>query len=143
MWSDNTGGANAVYDIGNSQYVLGVTCMMVGDWTLAMSSTSCAFPSGLTWALQLISNKVTSGSGTASVSKTYTTAGKFTCYCCCYHCLELFLTVLSLFFFPTYLYFSRWCIVQGLVLDCILHWLQYADIIRCQSHIRHQYRHHL
>ena len=78
MSSDNTGGANAVYDIGNFQNVFGVTSATSGVWTLAMSSTSCSFPLGLTWALQLINNKVASGSGTASVSKTYTTAGKFT-----------------------------------------------------------------
>ena len=71
----------------------GVTSMVMGDWTLAMSTTSCValrsaslaasqslspqFPSGLMWALELINNKVTSGSGTVSVSKTYITTGKF------------------------------------------------------------------
>ena len=93
MYSGSGGHANAVYDIGNTQNVLGVTSMVMGDWTLAMSTTSCValrsasnaasqslsskFPSGLMWALELINNKVTSGSGTVSVSKTYTTAGTF------------------------------------------------------------------
>ena len=72
----------------------GVSSMVMGDWTLTMSGTSCValrsasnaasqslspqFPSGLMWALQLLNNKVTSGSGTVSVSRTYATAGTFT-----------------------------------------------------------------
>ena len=110
----------------------GVTSMMMGNWTLAMSSTSCValrsasasqslssqFPSGLMWALELINNKVTSGSGTVSVSKTYTTAGKFTLLSLL--SLNSFL-ILCCFLFPTYLYPSCWCIVQGVVLDCMLH----------------------
>ena len=143
MSSDSAGSANAVYDIGNFQNVFGVTSTTSGVWSLAMSSTSCAFPSGLTWALQLISNKVTSGSGTASVSKTYTTAGKFTCYCYCLQYLDPFFTLLSLFLVTTNLYFSRWCIVQSIVLDCILHRFQYTNIIYRYSFVRHQHRHHL
>ena len=84
-----------------------VSSMAMGDWTLSMSSsTSCValrsasnaasqslsstFPSGLMWALELINNKVTSGSGTVSVSKTYTTAGKFG-----YFCVDVVVRILS------------------------------------------------
>ena len=95
----SAGGSNAVYDI--------LTSMVVGDWTIGMTSTSCValrsasnaasqslspqFPVGLMWALELINNKVASGSGTVSVSKTYTTAGKFLLLL--FQCLNTFLTI--------------------------------------------------
>ena len=89
----------------------GVSSMMMGDWTLAMTtSQSCVtltsastaasqsltsnYPSGLTWALQLVNQKVTSGTGTLTVSKTYATAGTFLFLFS--HCLNTFLTFLIL-----------------------------------------------